>query len=389
MIPPHGGQLVQRTASGPLAEAAREEAYRLPSVRLEAKEASDAVLIATGAYSPLEGFMTQEAYRSVVHGMHLPNGLPWTLPITLPVPEALGRRVGRGDRLALRAPQLLAVLEVEEVYERDLKEEARLVFGTVDPRHPGVARLLRESPWTVGGPLWLVDRPPPAFPGLELDPIQTRAQFAELGWRTVTAFQTRNPLHRGHEYLQKCALEVTDGLLLHPLVGETKDDDLPAEVRLRTYEVLLEAYYPRDRVVLAVFPAAMRYAGPREAVFHALVRKNYGCTHILIGRDHAGVGGFYEPYAAHRIFDRFDPQAIGITPLFFGEAFYCPRCDGMATERTCPHPGEARTNPSGTWVRRLLRSGQLPPPHVMRPEVAQVLLQYFADARGRPMEPVS
>ncbi|MDR7568460.1 MAG: sulfate adenylyltransferase, partial [Armatimonadota bacterium] len=265
---------------------------------------------------------------------------------------------------------------------------ARWVFGTTDSRHPGVARLLGESPWVAGGEVWLVDRPPPAFPGLELDPVATRAHFARAGWRTVTAFQTRNPIHRAHEYLQKCALEVTDGLLLHPLVGETKGDDLPAAVRLRTYEVLLEAYYPRDRVLLGVFPAAMRYAGPREAVFHALVRKNYGCTHILIGRDHAGVGGFYEPYAAHRIFDRFDPQAIGIVPLFFGEAFYCRRCDAMATERSCPHPSEERVNPSGTWVRQLLRSGQLPPPHVMRPEVARILLQHFAGAQGRPVESV-
>ena len=389
MLAPHGGRLVQRLASGPLAQALREEVHHLPSVRLEAKEASDAVLIAVGAYSPLGGFMTQEAYRSVVHGMHLPNGLPWTLPITLPVPAELSRRIGRGDRLALLAPQLVAVMEVEEVYERDLEEEARLVFGTTNPRHPGVARLLRESPWVAAGEIWLVDRPPPAFPGQELDPIQTRARFAELGWRTVTAFQTRNPLHRGHEYLQKCALEVTDGLLLHPLVGETKDDDLPPDVRLRTYEALLEAYYPRDRVVLAVFPAAMRYAGPREAVFHALVRKNYGCTHILIGRDHAGVGGFYEPYAAHRIFDRFDATKLGITPVFFGEAFYCRRCEGMATERTCPHPGEARMNPSGTWVRRLLRSGQLPPPQVMRPEVAQILLRCFADLHGQVVGRVS
>ncbi len=383
MIAPHGGELVQRIARGEQAQSLREEARGLWTVHLAPKEAADVVLIATGAYSPLRGFMTEEAYRSVVHEMHLPNGLPWTLPITLPVPEEVARHIGPGDRLALRAPQLLAVLEVAEVYRRDREQEARLVFGTADPRHPGVARLLQESPWLVGGEVWLVDRPPPVFPGLELDPAQTRELFARAGWRTVTAFQTRNPIHRAHEYLQKCALEVTDGLLLHPLVGETKGDDLPAQVRLRTYEVLLEAYYPRDRVVLAVFPAAMRYAGPREAVFHAIVRKNYGCTHILIGRDHAGVGGFYEPYAAHRVFERFDPKAIGIVPLFFGEAFYCRRCDGMATERSCPHPPEARINPSGTWVRELLRTGQLPPPQVMRPEVARILLQHFAGVQSR------
>jgi sulfate adenylyltransferase len=246
-----------------------------------------------------------------------------------------------------------------------------------------VARLLRESPWALAGPVWVVQRPRSPFAELELDPVHTRARFAGAGWRTVTAFQTRNPLHRAHEYLHKCALEVTDGLFLHPLVGETKDDDVPAEVRMRAYEVLLRLYYPKERVVLAAFPAAMRYAGPREAVFHALVRKNYGCTHMLIGRDHAGVGGFYEPYAAHRIFDRFDPGKLGIVPVFFGEAFYCRRCDAMATDPSCPHPAEARLNPSGTWVRQLLRSGQLPPPQVMRPEVAEVLRRYFA---GRPAE---
>ncbi|MCS7172080.1 MAG: sulfate adenylyltransferase [Armatimonadetes bacterium] len=388
MIAPHGGELVQRTVQGERAQILREEIRRLPAVALAPKEAADAVLIATGAYSPLRGFMPQEEYRSVVREMHLPCGLPWTLPITLPIPEELARRAGRGDRLTLRAGGILAVMEVEEIYRRDLEEEARWVFGTTDRRHPGVARLLRESPWVAGGEIWLLDRPPRAFPGLERDPAETRAYFTQVGWRTVTAFQTRNPIHRAHEYLQKCALEVTDGLFLHPLVGETKEDDLPPLVRLRTYEALLEEYYPRDRVLLAAFPAAMRYAGPREAVFHALVRKNYGCTHILIGRDHAGVGGFYEPYAAHRIFDRFDPQAIGITPLFFGEAFYCRRCDAMATERSCPHPPEARVNPSGTWVRELLRAGQFPPPQVMRPEVARILLEHFVQIQRRSVERV-
>jgi sulfate adenylyltransferase len=339
--------------------------------------------VAVGAYSPLEGFMDRETYRSVLHTMHLPDGLPWTLPVTVAVPADQARTLGRGARVALRRADFLAVLEVTEVYCRDLEEEARAVFGTTDPAHPGVARLLRESPWALAGPVWVVQRPRSPFAELELDPVHTRARFAGAGWRTVTAFQTRNPLHRAHEYLHKCALEVTDGLFLHPLVGETKDDDVPAEVRMRAYEVLLRLYYPKERVVLAAFPAAMRYAGPREAVFHALVRKNYGCTHMLIGRDHAGVGGFYEPYAAHRIFDRFDPGKLGIVPVFFGEAFYCRRCDAMATDRSCPHPAEARLNPSGTWVRQLLRSGQLPPPQVMRPEVAEVLRRYFA---GRPAE---
>ncbi len=368
-------QVVSRAEAGDL--------DRLPQVAVGRKEAADAVLLATGAYSPLVGFMDREAYRSVLHTLHLPDGLPWTLPVTLSVSPEQARRLGPGARVALRGEGLLAVVEVTEVYCRDLHEEARAVFGTTDPRHPGVARLLGESPWTVAGSTYLVERPRGPFADLELDPARTRELFARAGWRTVTAFQTRNPIHRAHEYLHKCALEVTDGLFLHPLVGETKEDDVPAEVRMRAYRVLLDLYYPRDRVVLAAFPAAMRYAGPREAVFHALVRKNYGCSHILIGRDHAGVGGFYDPYAAHRIFDRFDATKLGITPLFFGEAFYCRRCDAMATDRSCPHPGEARVNPSGTWVRQVLRAGQLPPPTVMRPEVAEVLRAYFS---SRPAE---
>ncbi len=386
MPAPHGGRLVQRLVADAQLESWRLEAQQLPQLSVTRKEAADAVLLATGAYSPLEGFMDQETYRSVLHTMHLPDGLPWTIPITLPVPGELARRLGPGQRVALRGGGLLAVVEVTEVFWRDLGEEAQLVFGTDDPDHPGVVRLLSESPYVAAGPVWLVDRPRAPLAYLELDPAQTRDFFARAGWRTVTAFQTRNPIHRAHEYLHKVALETTDGLFLHPLVGETKDDDVPAEVRVRAYEVLLEAYYPRDRVLLAAFPAAMRYAGPREAVFHAVVRKNYGCTHILIGRDHAGVGGYYDPYAAHRIFDRFDPARLGITPVFFGEAFYCRRCDAVATDRSCPHPAEARVNPSGTWVRQLLRSGQVPPPQVMRPEVARVLLQHLAGAQGRALE---
>jgi len=375
MIAPHGGRLVRRVALGPAADALRDDAGRLPTVSVVPKEAADAVLLAIGAYSPLEGFMNHDTYRSVLERMHLPSGLPWTLPVTLPVQARRAQHLRAGSRVALRAPRLLAVLEVEDVFRRDLEAEARWVFGTTDPHHPGVARLLAESPWVAGGPLQLVERPPVPFPGRTPDPAHTRAHFARMGWRTVTAFQTRNPTHRAHEYLQKCALELTDGLLLHPLVGETKDDDVPAVVRMRCYEALLETYYPRDRVLLAAFPAAMRYAGPREAVFHALVRKNYGCTHMIIGRDHAGVGNFYDPVAAHRIFTAFDPQALEITPLFFEDAFFCRRCGGMATMKTCPHETDARVSLSGTRLRALLQAGELPPAEVVRPEVAALLME--------------
>lgn len=378
MIAPHGGRLVRRIAHGAAAQALREEAERLPAVRLAPKEAADIVLIAIGAYSPLEGFMDHETYRTVVEEMHLPNRLPWTLPVTLPVEEALARRLTSGSRVALRAPGLLAVLEVGDIFRRDPEAEAQRVFGTTEARHPGAARVLGESPWVLGGAIHLVDRPAALFPARALDPNETRAQFERLGWRTATAFQTRNPTHRAHEYLQKCALEITDGLLFHPLVGETKDDDVPVLVRMRCYEAMLKSYYPRDRVLLATFPAAMRYGGPREAVFHAVVRKNYGCSHIIIGRDHAGVGNFYDPYAAHRIFREFDPRVLGITPLFFEDAFFCRRCNGMATVKTCPHTPEVRVTLSGTGLRAMLQAGEMPPAEVVRPEVAVLLIESYA-----------
>jgi len=384
MIAPHGGSLVNRRASGALRDALREAAAGLPAVALSPKEAADVQLIATGAYSPLDGFMDSAAYRSVTEHLHLPDGLPWTLPITLPVPEEVARRLRPGDQVSLRGPGLLAVLEVTDAYARDLAGEAQRVFGTTDRRHPGVARLLAESRWVVGGPLWLVERPPTAFPDRTLDPAQVRERIERAGWQTVTAFQTRNPIHRAHEYLQKCALEVTDALLLHPLVGETSGEDLPAALRMRSYEALLDTYYPRGRVLLAAFPAAMRYAGPREAVFHAIVRKNYGCTHIIIGRDHAGVGGFYGPYDAHTIFQRVDRQRLGIVPLCFEDAFFCRRCQGMATTKTCPHDGRHRVSMSGTMIRSMLQAGQSPPPEVTRPEVAAVLQQGLSGRAGLP-----
>lgn len=384
MIAPHGGTLVQRMASGAFRDALREEARSLPAVSLAPRAAADTILIVTGAYSPLVGFMGSEAYHGVVDQMHLPGGLPWTLPITLPVDEETARRLGPGDRVTLRAPGLLAVLEVEDRFLRDLDTEAWHVFGTRDASHPGVARLREESPWAVGGPLWVVDRPHTPFPERTLDPTQTRQVFERAGWRTVTAFQTRNPIHRAHEYLQRCALEITDGLLLHPLVGETSGDDVPAAVRMRCYEVLLEVCYPRDRIVLAAFPATMRYAGPREAVFHAIVRKNYGCTHIVIGRDHAGVRNFYDPYDAHRIFARFDPRLLGITPLCFEDAFFCRGCQGMSTRKTCPHDESDRLNLSGTQIRSLLQAGQVLPEEIVRPEVATVLMQGLPASVERP-----
>ncbi len=382
-IAPHGGQLVWRLLEGEAALEALEQARRLPVLTLTQRLVQDVQLLGVGAYSPLEGFMNRETYESVVTEMTLPSGLPWTLPVVLPVSHEQARDLFSGtarrappDELALAGPdgRLYARLAIEEVFSYDREREASRVFGTTDLRHPGVAALYAQGDRYVAGPVTLLRYEPP-FPELSLTPAMTRREFARRGWRRVVGFQTRNPVHRAHEYIQKAALEVVDGLLLHPLVGETRDEDLPAEVRLLAYREALQHYYPSERVVLATFPAAMRYAGPREAVFHALVRKNYGCTHFVVGRDHAGVGGFYGPYDAHRIFERFDASALGITPLFFEDAFFCRRCGGMASSKTCPHGPHERVSLSGTRVRAMLRAGELPPPEVVRPEVARVLME--------------
>jgi len=370
-IAAHGGTLVSRVIAHEEYPAALELAAALPSLTVDSRTVADLELIATGAYSPLTGFMGLADYQRVLHEMRLADGLPWSLPITLRVTDASTVR----GTVALEAPDgsTVALLEVREVFTHSKEEEAQLAYGTTDPKHPGVAQLYGQGDFLVGGDIRLLRRTVPAFPELALDPADTRRTFAERGWRTVVGFQTRNPVHRAHEYIQKAALETVDGLLLHPLLGPTKDDDVPAAVRVKSYRVLLERYYPRDRVLLAGFPAAMRYAGPREAVFHALVRKNYGCTHFIVGRDHAGVGSYYGTYDAQRIFDNFAPAELGIHPICFEHTFYCQRCGGMASPKTCPHDAGSHVTLSGTKVRELLRSGTLPPPEFSRPEVGQVL----------------
>jgi sulfate adenylyltransferase len=377
-VPPHGGTLVQRLVDGEERLAALRQAGRLPSLTLDARGVADLGLLATGAYSPLTGFLGRDDYLRVLHEMRLASGLPWSLPITLRTADG----AALGDTVALCGPDgcILGLLDVRDVFKHSKEEEAQLVYGTTDAKHPGVAQLHAQGDTLVGGDIWLLTRPTPLFPELALDPADTRRVFAERGWRTVVGFQTRNPVHRAHEYIQKAALETVDGLLLHPLLGPTKHDDVPAAVRVSSYRVLLERYYPRDRVLLAGFPAAMRYAGPREAVFHALVRKNYGCTHFIIGRDHAGVGNYYGSYDAQRIFERFAPGELGIQPVCFEHTFFCRRCGGMASPKTCPHDVESHVTLSGTKVREMLRSGELPPPEFSRPEVVQVLADGLREA---------
>ncbi len=378
---PHGGRLVDLVVKGPEAEALRSRAAELPAISLSARSLSDLELLAIGSYSPLTGFMTQADYAPVVRDMHLASGLPWPMPITLAISGDEAGALKEGDEVALadESGRLFAVLEVQEKFGYDKRLEARQVYRTEDEAHPGVAAMYAQGDVLLGGPVRVLETPGhDDFPQYRLTPAQTRAEFAARGWRTVVGFQTRNPVHRAHEYIQKCALETVDGLLLHPLVGETKGDDIPADVRMRCYEVLLAHYYPKDRTALVVLPAAMRYAGPREAIFHALIRKNYGCTHFIVGRDHAGVGSYYGTYDAQRIFSEFAPGELGIAPMFFDNTFFCRACGGMASTKTCPHDASNQVSLSGTAVRKMLSDGQLPPPEFSRPEVARVLVEAFA-----------
>ncbi len=376
VIAPHGGELVSRIAMGDEAARLESEAEGLPRLRLTEKQTADLDMIASGALSPLTGFMGQADYDRVIDEMHLESGLPWAIPVTLSAPES-----PTADRLALEGydGDLLAVIDVAEVYRADREREASKVFRTTEEAHPGVAQIYAEGATLVGGPVTVFRRPRPAFPKLHVDPAETRAEFAERGWSRVVGFQTRNPVHRAHEYIQKCALETVDGLLLHPLVGKTKGDDVPAEVRVRCYEVLLEKYYPSGRTMLSAFPAAMRYAGPREAIWHAIARKNYGCTHFIVGRDHAGVGSYYGTYDAQKIFDEFEPDELGITPLFFEHTFWCHACEGMASYKTCPHGDDQHLILSGTKVREMLSAGEMPPQEFSRPEVAQILIEAYRE----------
>ena len=386
-IAPHGGVLVDRMLRGAERDQALDRAARLKQIALNAVNISDLELLAVGVLSPLTGFMGQRDYESVVETMRLANGLVWSIPITLPVAPEIADTLAVGEEIALTEPdgRLLAVMTLAEKFEYDKTREAQNVYRTTDDKHPGVARLYKQGEIYLAGDIHLIDFPHFLdFPEFRHTPLETRKVFAARGWKRIVAFQTRNPIHRAHEYIQKTALEICDGLFLHPLVGETKADDIPADVRMRSYQELLRDYYPPDRVVLGVFPAAMRYAGPREAIFHALCRKNYGCTHIIIGRDHAGVGKYYGTYDAQKIFDEFKPEEIGITPLLFEHTFYCKKCDQIVSAKTCPHGDEDHLILSGTQVRDMLARGEMLPPEFTRPEVAKVLMEGVREKQSPP-----
>ena len=368
----------ERLPRGDELEALRAEAAHLPQLEVAAGAWADAYMLGAGALSPLNGFMDARDYAAVLDSGRLPGGHAFTIPVVLRVDEAEARRVRSAingtTRIALRHQgEPVAIVDVAEFFETDPPREARGVYGTDDPAHPGVRRLHGEGRHAIAGSVIALAQPSSGFPEHDLTPLEVRARMADLGWRTMVGFQTRNPVHRAHEYLQKVALEVVDGLLLHPLVGETKSDDIPADVRMACYREMLEQYFPEERTLLATNPAWMRYAGPKEAVFHAIVRRNYGCTHFIVGRDHAGVGTYYDTYAAHRIFDEYSVSELGIEILRMEHAFYCRECDGMASTRTCPHPADSRANLSGTRVRELLAEGKPLPPEFSRPEVARLL----------------
>ena len=382
LISPHGGTLVDRVLTGSERHDAVKRAQNLPQLALSERNLADLECLATGIYSPLEGFVSEADYKSIVDTMRLSNGTVWSIPITLQVAEDAASQYPAGQEIALTSGgEILAVMNVTDVYRPNQTREAEQVYRTDDSKHPGVAAMMDAGTVYLGGPISLIgELPKGEFDAYKFYPKETRAKFEEKGWGTIVAFQTRNPIHRAHEYITKIALEGVDGLFINPLVGTTKSDDIPASVRMQCYNILIEKYYNQDKVILGVYPAAMRYGGPREAILHAISRQNYGCTHLIVGRDHAGVGDYYGTYDAQEIFDELNEGDLLITPMKFEHAFYCTRTQQMATPKTTSSTSEERIQLSGTKVRAMLSQGQLPPPEFSRPEVAKVLIESYRKA---------
>ena len=387
LVPPHGGTLVDRFVTGADAQALQAEAASMPQIELSAKQACDLEMIAIGAFSPLTGFVGRADFESICKNMRLADGTVFPIPITLAVDDAVKDTLTEGGRAALRHADgtLMAVIDVAEIYTHDRTLEYEGVFRTSDEAHPGVQAVMDEGDWLIGGDIHVLTvlpehEPGEQFPDHRLRPAQTRAEFERRGWKTVAAFQTRNPIHRAHEYLCKCAQEICDGLLIHPLVGETKPGDIPADVRMQCYETIIDHYFVSERTCLTVMPAAMRYAGPREAVLHALVRQNYGTSHFIVGRDHAGVGDYYGTYDAQEIFDTMSDDDLAVIPLKFEHAAWSHKAQGMVSAKTFPKLEGDQVFLSGTKVRELLAEGQRPPAEFSRPEVADVLIEWATAA---------
>ncbi len=372
----HGGKLVNQVATSNRLEALLKEVNELPMVELSYESAVDVESIAHGVYSPLEGFMNNEAYRSVLDEMRLPNDLPWTIPIVLDVSRETVKDVKAGDTIALSAPGNvpLAVMHVEDIYGFDKQEYSEKVFKTTDPKHPGVARVHQLKDLLIGGQIEMFKDVENPFEHYTLSPAETRVLFKEKGWRTIVGFQTRNAPHIGHEYIQKSALAFIDGVFVNPVIGRKKQGDFKDEVIVEAYKSLIDNYYQKDTAVMSILRYEMKYAGPREAILHAIIRKNFGCTHFAVGRDHAGVGNYYGPYDAQEIFKEFPD--LGVTPVFFREFFYCKRCVTIVNERICPHTGQDRVGFSGTKMRDMIVQGLRPPSEIMRPEVADAILKF-------------
>jgi sulfate adenylyltransferase len=381
-IAPHGGTLKPLLATGAERAALIDKARTLPVIRISSRETSDLIMLASGAFSPLDGFMTRRDYDGVVEDMKMADGTLWPMPITCAASSDQAASIKLGSEVALlddESSELMGILRVDEKFGYDKHREARLVFRTEDEKHPGVAKLYAQPETLLGGPVRVLSEGPyPALYGeAYARPAETRALFAAKGWTTIAAFQTRNPIHRSHEYCTKIALEICDGVLIHPLVGKLKSDDIPADVRMKCYEALLDNYYPKERVALKVYPMEMRYGGPREAVLHSVFRQNYGCSHIIIGRDHAGVGSYYGPFDAQKIFDDIPAGALKIKTLNIDWTFWCFKCGSMASTKTCPHPPADRLMISGTKLREMLAAGEMPAVEFSRPEVLAILMEYY------------
>jgi sulfate adenylyltransferase len=381
-ITPHGGTLTERLLEGDALAAAKKKAASLPRIKIDTYAAFDIDGIGKGIFSPLTGFMNKAEVESVLNSMHLRPGVPWTIPITLAVSDKVGEQLKEGTEVAIEDDEgeLAAILHLSEKFSVDKKDYAQKVYATTEDAHPGVAYLYSIGDVFLAGELDVLKARTVEHQDHNLTPRQTREAFEKKGWKRIVAFQTRNPIHRAHEYLTKCALEMCDGLLVHPLMGTTKSDDIPGDVRMKCYHELLDNYYSKEHAMLSIMPVNMRYAGPKEAIMHAIYRRNYGCTHFIVGRDHAGVGSYYGTYDAHYIFDEFDPQDMGIMPLRFDHSFFCTDCGAMGSTKSCPHGKESHVFLSGTKVREMLQNGELPPVEFTRPEVAKILIEWAQNA---------